>query len=685
MGVVPDGRGPQLTPGIGTTGRVSRYRVDLPKAGILPTGVAGHFEATEHAEERRGWRGRYLEARDLVLGSTLASYRIESEKLNKAKALAVFSSDALSSNAYATQEILFVLILAGSGALAWSLPIALAITVLFGIVVFSYRQTVHAYPNGGGAYIVAHENLGLAPGLIAAASLLIDYVLTVAVSVAAAMDALVSLEHSIRPVAVPLAVVSVLVVMVLNLRGMRESGTIFAIPTYAFIASLGLAIVVGLAKVLIDGENPLSAGEAQEPLEASESLGLFLILKAFANGCSALTGVEAISNGVTAFRAPSSRNAAQALAQLGMISGFLFLGTTILARHNGFIPSEDSTIPSQLGAESFGDGTVLFAFLQIMTAGILILAANTAFNGFPRLAAILARDGYMPRIFHALGNRLVFSYGIFVLTAVTCLLLIGFNAETTALIPLYALGVFLSFTLSQWGLFFHFKRSDDPNRRRSMAISAFGGSMTAIVFLVILEAKFLEGAWVVVILIPALAFMLWLVGRFYGALRRALYVNPGAVLDLTPRGRGTEALVVPVEEINLATVMTLGAACERSRDVTAVHVLVDPDEPSTVEENWDRQFLDIPLVVIDSPFRTVSEPIAVYVNDRLREPPHQVAVMIPVLEVKQWYAKPLVNQSLKRLRALLEGRRHVEVTPYPYNPGLGAGRRRQRGTPGDPS
>ncbi len=566
-----------------------------------------------------------------------------------------------------------MLVLAGSGAIKWSLPIAVAITVLMGIVIFSYRQTVRAYPNGGGAYIVAHQNLGIAPGLVAGASLLIDYVLTVAVSVAAAMDALVSLEESLRPVAVPLAVLSVLSIMLINLRGMRESGTIFSIPTYAFVASLGLAIVVGITKVLIDGENPLAAGAASEPVEVEESLGLFLILKAFSNGCAALTGVEAISNGVQAFKSPSSRNAAQSLTTLGLISGFLFLGTTILARHHGFIPHENNTIPSQLGQTSFGDGSPLFAFLQIMTAGILILAANTAFADFPRLAAILARDGYMPRIFHARGNRLVFSYGIIVLTTLTCVLLIAFNARTTSLIPLYALGVFLSFTLSQWGMVRHFVKSDDPGKRRSMAVSAFGGSATFIVFLVILQAKFLEGAWVVVILIPTLAVGLLLIGRFYRGLGRALRVPQEARLDLKARGPSGRPIVVPVEEINLATVMALGAACERSRDVTAVHVLVDPDEPSTVEEYWGRQFPDVPLVVIDSPFRTVSDPIAVYIDDRLQQAPHELTVMIPVLDVRKWYARPLVNQSLRRLKSLFEDNRRVTVTEYRFS--VGARRR----------
>jgi amino acid transporter len=583
----------------------------------------------------------------------------------------VFSSDALSSNAYATQEIVFVLMLAGSGALAWSLPIALAITLLFGIVVSSYRQTVRAYPGGGGAYIVAHENFGIGAGLIAAASLLIDYVLTVAVSVAAAMDALASLHEGFRPLAVPLAVASVGLITLVNLRGVRESGTIFAVPTYAFIASLGLAIIVGLIKVIADGENPLAPGAAREPLSAEEGLTILLVLKAFSNGCAALTGVEAISNGVPAFKPPSPKRAANALLLLGLISGFLFLGTTVLARHHGFVPSEDNTIPSQLGSESFGEGTVLFAFLQIMTAGILVLAANTAFADFPRLAAILGRDGYLPRIFHARGNRLVFNAGILVLATLASVLLVAFTAKTTRLIPLYALGVFLSFTLSQWGMARRFRRQPDGGTARSIGVSALGGFVTFVVLLVILEAKFLEGAWVVVILIPGLALCLWLTGRFYRGLRRAFNVPADAAFgELRPAGRDHVPVVVPVEEVDLLAVMTLAAACERSRTVIGVHVIVDPDEESSVERQWREKFPGVPLVVIDSPYRTVAEPLAAFVRDQLRLPPHELVVLLPVVEPRRWWHRPLLNQSLKRLSRLLGGERRIRVEEFRLSPGI---------------
>jgi hypothetical protein len=342
---------------------------------------------------------------------------------------------------------------------------------------------------------------------------------------------------------------------------------------------------------------------------------------------------------------------------------------TIVARHYAFIPHEDNTIPAQVGAMAFGNGTPLFGFLQVMTAGILILAANTSFADFPRLAAILARDGYMPRIFHARGNRLVFSWGIIVLASLSAVLLIVFDAKTTRLIPLYALGVFLSFTLSQGGMVRHWLKSRDTGWRRSAVVNAFGGAATAVVFLVILQAKFSEGAWVVVLLIPVVAMGAWFIGAFYQSLRRSLFVSPQAELSLRPTGTSIVPIVVPVEDINLSVVMTLGSACARSRDVTAVHVIVDPDEPSTVQERWQTQFPNIPLVIIDSPFRTVADPVAAYVDDRLQAPPHEVQVMVPVIEVRHAYQRPLVNQSLKRLTSLLRSRRQVSVTLHPLQVG----------------
>ncbi|MEP7215282.1 MAG: APC family permease, partial [Anaerolineaceae bacterium] len=617
---------------------------------------------------------------DRLIGSSMSSTRLEGERLSKKVALAIFSSDALSSTAYATQEIILILVIAGTGTLGYSLPIATAIVALLGIVIGSYSQLIRAYPAGGGAYTVAHENLGRWPGLVAGASLLIDYTLTVAVSIAACVEAIVSAAPGVHPYAVPLAVALVGLIALGNLRGVRESGTIFSIPTYGFVFLLSGTIVIGMIKVFFgDSPNILAVGHpSQNPIAEGDPLMWFLVLRAFSAGCAALTGVEAISNGVSSFKRPEWLNAIKTMAAMGVLLGFLFLGTTLLARHYGivYVQGDRETVMSQVGEHVFGRN-IFYYLLQGFTAGILFLAANTAYNGFPLLSAILARDGYLPRIFHQRGNRLVFSYGIIALTIFAVLLLVVFNATTTRLIPLYALGVFLCFTLAQIAMVKRWSNLRAPGWKKSAIINGFGGVVTGFVFLIILVTKFREGGWMVVILIPVITIWLFRIGGFYKKLKRALHVAPDAILDMRPRGTSVVPVVVPVEEINLATVMTLGAACERSRDVTAVHVMVDPDQRSTVADRWTAQFPNVTLVVIDSPFRTVADPIASYINDRLKDSPHEVTVMIPSLDVQHWYHRPLVNQSLGRLTTLLARRRQVNIVKIPFNAG-NLGRRRQR-------
>jgi amino acid transporter len=476
---------------------------------------------------------------------------------------------------------------------------------------------------------------------------------------------------------VELAVVLVVFVAFINLRGMKESGTIFAIPTYAFVLTLGAAVTIAITKILMAGENPLSAGEPTGEVAAVQGITFFLVLRAFANGCAAMTGVEAISNGVQAFRAPSAVNANRTLALMAVILGSLFIGVTLVARNQGFIPAEDSTIPSQLGAAAFGPGSPLFAFLQLMTAGILVLAANTAFADFPRLAAILARDGFLPRALQVRGNRLVFTSGISALSVLAILLLIVFNAETTRLIPLYALGVFLSFTLSQYGMVLHWKRTHRPRWKRRALTNGFGATATGIVTAVILTAKFSEGAWIILVVLPTIASALFLVSRFHRRLRRSLFVPADAIIDLVPRGDSHTPTIVPVEDIDLASVMALGAACERSRDVRAVHVHFDPDARSTLKQRWQAQFPRLPLVLIDSPYRTVADPIASYAEELVHEPPYRVDVIVPVVEVRHRYERPLVNQALKRLPGLLANRQRVSVTLQPFSEG-GPRRRRRK-------
>lgn len=658
---------PRFVP-VGSSRRVSTYRIARPHAGILNV-AAGRFEATEYADRRTGFRGLFLGARDAVIGSSMSSARLLEERLSKRVALAVFSSDALSSTAYATQEIMLILVLAGTGALTYSLPIALAITALLFIVVASYRQLIRAYPGGGGAYTVARENLGTLPGLIAAAALLIDYVLTVAVSIAACVEAIVSAVPEVHSYAVPLAAVLVVLIAVGNLRGIRESGTLFAIPTYGFVGILGITIALGAVKVLL-GDNPnlLEAGEPVREVESHDALTLFLILRAFSAGCAALTGVEAISNGVSAFKRPEWKNAVTTMTAMAGLLGFLFIGTTLLARHYGIVfeHGDRETVMSQVGEEVYGRNVVYF-LLQGFTAGILFLAANTAFNGFPLLGAILARDGFLPRVFHQRGNRLVFTYGIVALTFFAIVLLVAFNATTTRLIPLYALGVFLCFTLAQAGMVRLWFRRRDSGWRRSTLINGFGGLVTGAVFLIILATKFVAGGWMVVAVLPLIVLVLWRIGGFYTHLSRRLKVQPGPEIGLRPHGPSTVPHLVPIEEINLPAVLALSTACDRSRIVRAVHVHYDPeDQSSDLADRWEQQFPEIPLVVIESPFREVAEPLSWYVLDQLKQPPNEVAIVIAGVRARHWWQRPLVNQSLGRLHDIVGKRRNVTIVEAPF-------------------
>ncbi|MFN0148117.1 MAG: APC family permease [Dehalococcoidia bacterium] len=656
---------PNIVP-VGGARRVTTYRVPRPHAGIIPLS-ATQFEATEYAEQRAGWSGRLLNAKDAVVGSSMSNARLMSERLSKKVALAVFSSDAISSTAYATQEILLILVIAGTVHLNLSLPIALAIVALLAIVVISYRQLIRAYPNGGGAYTVALENLGTVAGLVAGASLLIDYILTVSVSIAAAVEALVSAAPGLHDLAIPIAAGMVLLIMLGNLRGIRESGTTFSIPTYGFVAVLGLTIIVGVVQVVFgDAPNIFATGEPRKQVEPEHAIGIFLVLRAFSAGCAALTGVEAISNGVSAFKPPEGRNAVSTMTSMALLLGFLFIGTTLLARHFGIVYAEGDkeTVMSQVGAEVWGRNAIYY-ILQIMTAGILFLAANTAYSGFPLLGAILARDGYLPRFFHQRGNRLVFSYGIAALTVFAIVLLIAFNAQTTRLIPLYALGVFLCFTLAQAGLVRFWFKHRDPGWKRSALINGVGGLVTAAVFVIILVTKFGQGGWMVVVAIPVITVWLWLIGRFYRRLARAIFVSPQLTFDMVPRDKSRIPILVPVDEINLPTVTTLSAACERSSNVTAVHVNYDAEDGDLLIKRWDAQFPNIPLVVINSPYRTVAEPMSWYVLDRLKQSP-QAIVMLPVIQVRHWHQRPLVNQSLRRLKQLLKRRKSVEIIEQPF-------------------
>ena len=445
--------------------------------------------------------GLFSQLKRLVVGKPIPSHLAHHERLSRITGLAVLSSDALSSVAYATEEILRVLILAGAAMLGYATPIAFVIAAILAIVVFSYRQTIYAYPSGGGAYLVSKDNLGELPALIAAASLLIDYVLTVAVSIAAGVAAITSAFPEWHVNRVELTLAFVLVLMVGNLRGIRESGNIFAIPTYFFIFTALTLIAVGVWRAVTGSIHPISPLDAVQPV--GEPLTLFLLLTAFANGCTAMTGVEAVSNGVPAFRPPESKNAAATMVTMVVLAITMFLGITILAHAYAIVPSERETVISQLARGVFGDRGVLYYAVQAATMLILVLAANTAYADFPRLASILARDRYVPRQFMNQGDRLAFSNGIVGLSAFAAVLLVVFGGDTHALIPLYMIGVFVSFTLSQAGMVVHGARERGAGCRTSALVNGLGAVVTGIVLLVVAATKTLEGAWIILLLIPA--------------------------------------------------------------------------------------------------------------------------------------------------------------------------------------
>jgi amino acid transporter len=566
-----------------------RVRFVLPARRPFRRLGTGRLEATEAVQEpRTPWeRVGYVLKRTLI-GAPIASEQAEQERLTKFNALAVLSSDAISSVAYATEAILISLVAAGSGNLGFTLPISLAIVALLGIVAWSYRQTIPAYPNGGGSYIVAKDNLGTLPGLVAAASLMIDYVLTVSVSVSAGVQALATLYPVLSPTAiiVSIDVFLVLLIMLVNLRGVRESGSIFAIPTYIFIGSALLLIAVGSIKAFLLQHQPL-IGHYQY-VAATEPLSLFLLLKSFAAGCSAMTGVEAISNGVPAFKKPEPRNAAITLTWMAVILGTLFIGISVLATsyHVEANPAGNPTVIGQIAQQVFsGPLFFLYPVFQIATLLILTLAANTSYSDFPRLASLLARDDFLPHQFAFRGDRLAFSTGIVFLAALASLLLVVFRGNTTQLINLYAVGVFLSFTLSQSGMVRHWwrLRREHAGWQRSLAINGLGAVTTLLVALVIASTKFVEGAWIVVLLIPLLIVLFLAIHHHYER------VEGERVTDIPLRPKEIQhRLLVPIATLNLVSKQSVAYARSISSQVRAVHVAGDGRQTAALRTAWDE-------------------------------------------------------------------------------------------------
>jgi len=625
----------------------------------------GTFRATQVATApRTGAQRFWRSARRVFVGSPIASEEAEEQRLPKWKALAVFSSDALSSSAYATDEILLVLVAAGTGALTHSIQIALAIGLLLAIVTFSYRQTIKAYPNGGGAYIVARENLGDIPGLTAAAALSVDYILTVSVSIAAGVFAITSAVPELRHLNVELAVGVVAVITLLNLRGIRESGTIFAIPTYIFIFSFAMLLVGGFVRLALDPGLTAGVPDALHPA-GSQSLSWFIVLRAFASGCAALTGVEAISNGIPAFRKPESKNAATTLMWMAVILGAFFIGMTILAHQLGVAHSDEVSAPAQIARTVFGH-TPLFYTVQAATALILLLAANTSYADFPRLGSILARDRFLPHQFTFRGDRLAFSNGIIVLGGAAAILLIIFDADVDRLIPLYAFGVFVSFTLSQSGMVVHWLRLREPGWQRSIVINAIGAAATAVVALIVGGTKFNEGAWISMIAMLVLAFTFLAIYRHYTGVERKLAVPTGAILPVGTRQRQT--VLVPVDEINRAVLQTIAYARAMSPNVTALHVTDDLETAQRLREEWESTVLDVQLVIIDSPYRSFVAPVISYIDALNRSDPGQyVTVVLPEFRTAWPWQRFLHNQSARRLKNALLDRPNTVVTEVPYH------------------
>lgn len=604
----------------------------------------------------------------LMVGQPLATEQLAHERLPKRTALAVFSSDALSSTAYATEAILIALAVAGTAAFWIATPIALGIAVLLITVAFSYSQTIKAYPQGGGTYVVARENLGKIPSLTAASALLIDYILTVAVSMSAGVAAITSAWPWLGPYRIELAVGLIGLVTLVNLRGIKESGNMFAIPTYTFVISMFVLIATGLFNIITGQVTQAPPPEIPHVPTELGALSLFLILRAFAAGCTALTGIEAIADGVPAFKKPESRNAAMTLAIMAALLVVMFLGITVLANAYHVIPdgsAEPETANSQLARAIFGAGSPLYFVLQIATMAILVLASNTAFADFPRLAYFLAGDRFLPRQFTQRGDRLVFSNGVIVLGLVAAILVIAFDAREQALLPLYAVGVFISFTISQVGMVQRWRRLKTPGWRRSALINGFGALMTGTVMLVLATTKFLEGAWAVILLIPILVTVLLKIHRHYVEVAEQLSLvdapRPAAVRRHTA--------IVLISGVHRGVMPALQYALSIAPDnVTAVYVDLDTAATEKMKLKWKEWGCGIPLVVLPSPYRTLQQPLLRYIDevDAMYDD-DVLTIILPEFVPSKWWQYMLHNQTGLQLKAALFFSRGKVVTSVPYH------------------
>ncbi len=600
-----------------------------------------------------------------LIGEPLSSQSMSGEKIPKWKALAVLSSDALSSVAYATEEILIPLIAFSVLALSWSVPVALGIVALLTIVSASYRQTIQAYPNGGGAYVVAKENLGLGAGLIAGAALLIGYILTVSVSVSAGVSAITSAFPSLYDYRVIIGLLLIFLLTVLNLRGIRESASIFALPTYLFLFMMFSMIIYGMITVYFGGIGSLPPPKKPIFYETYPVVPLYLVLRAFSSGCAALTGIEAISNGVPAFQAPAAKNAKSTLTTMAILLCLLFFGITALIHSYGIMPKADEIAISQLARAVFGEG-FLYYLLQFSTAMILILAANTSYNGFPWLAAILAKDRHLPRQLAILGDKLVYSNSIIWLSVVAGVLLIIFSGDTHGLIPLYALGVFLGFTLSQAGMLRHHLRNRQPGWIRAFALNALGACTTFVVMIVVGVTKFAQGAWIVVILIPIVIVILKKIHQHYVDVGKELTLLGEAAPERLEKVKHT--VIVPISGVHRGVIEALRYAVSISDDVRACYVEIDPIATERMHDIWKKWGHEVPFVVLKSPYRSIVRPLLDYIEDLGRNSHNElVTVVIPEFVTARWYHRFLHNQTAFIIRTALLFKKNRVVTSVRYH------------------
>ena len=611
----------------------------------------------------------------VLVGRPLATSEQEHQRIIKTIALAVFSSDAISSTAYATEEILFVIAVpASSLALGLSklVPIAIAVAILLVIVATSYRQTIFAYPSGGGSYIVSRENLGELPSLIAGGSLLVDYVLTVAVSISAGVAAILSIPQfqSAQDYRVEICLAVLAFITVVNLRGVKESGRVFAVPTYLYIVGLVALVFLGLTKTYFGwfgGVHPVPFDAAKAyPANLKVfggTLGVFVLLRGFSSGAVALTGVEAISNGVPAFRRPESHNAAITLVWMATILGTTFLGVSILAHHLHPYPSKEVTVFAQMSQQVFGNNFVFWLF-QLATAGILTLAANTAYADFPRLSSIIARDGYLPRQLANRGDRLVFSNGVLVLAVLAGTLITVFNGETNALIPLYAVGVFVAFTLSQAGMVRHHQKEHEQGWRRNIVVNGVGSVATALVALTVAATKFTEGAWIPLIVIPLIVLQFKAIKRHYDNVASGLRVSD----DYKPR-RMNHTVVVLVGQVHRGVLEALAYAKSLSPNhLVAVTIVSDEEEQERIEQQWHDRNIDVPLEIVHSPYRELTRPVLRFIDELdARYANDIITVVIPEFVVSSWWGHFLHNQSALFLKGRLLFRKGTVVTSVPYH------------------